>query len=155
MIPWKNYFIIVPLSIVFLAGCGAVFVNKGSKDEPLTDGLRNPADMVAKVNVPADQKIVRDFEDGSTNMSAKLYGSGTGTSNAFASGGTLNSPFIVSGGANGTGKAVHLFGTLVNKGDNGYPAFTLQGMLKKGGPYDASMFQGIRFYYKCPSNDKA
>ncbi len=156
MIPFKNYFILGSVAILFLAGCGAVFVNKGSKDEPLMDGLRNPADMVAKVIVPADQKNVGDFEDGSKNLNTKLYGGNGGTWNAFAyAGNTINDPYIVSGGANGTKMAVHIFGTLTNKGDGQYPAFTLQCKLKQSGAYDASMFQGIRFYYKCPSSDKA
>ena len=53
MTPFKKYFTLGPLAIFLLAGCGAVFVNKGSKDEPLTDGLKNPADMVAKLTVPS------------------------------------------------------------------------------------------------------
>jgi hypothetical protein len=148
-------FLSLMLSFLFLAGCGGVLVNEGAKDEPLTDGLRNPADLAAKVNVPAEQKVIGNFEDGSTNMNPNLFGSNSGTWNAFASGGTLTTPWIVPGGANGTGKAVHILGTLVNKGDNGYPAFTLQGILKKGAPLDARAFQGIRFYYKCPAGDQA
>jgi hypothetical protein len=154
----KKYFYGMVLCLAVLAaGCGAVLVNQGSKNEPLTDGLRNPADLVAKVNVPADQKVIDNFEDGSTNMSSKLFGDGgAGAWNAFASAGnTLTTPYVVSGGANGTAMAAHISGTLVNKGDGQYPSFTLQGMLKKSGTYDASMFEGIRFYYKCPADDKA
>ncbi len=144
------------LGFSLLPGCGAVMVNEGSKEEPLTDGLRNPAAMQAKVNVPADQKVVGTFDDGAANMSSKLFGSGSGTWSAFSYGGnTVNNPYIVSGGAKGTAMAVHLFGTLVNKGDNSYPAFTLQGKLKSSGYYDASNFTGVRFYYKSPSSDKA
>jgi hypothetical protein len=143
------------LFVLLLAGCGGVLVNEGSKNEPLTDGLRNPADMVAKVDVPADQKVIGNFEDGSTNMNPKLYGSGSGTWNAYASGGSITNPWIVAGGANGTAHAAHISGTLVNKGDSTYPAFMLQGMLKSGGHLDGRMFQGIRFYYKCPATDQA
>ncbi len=138
-----------------LAGCGAVLVNEGTKNEPLTDGLKNPSDMVAKVNVPADQKVIANFDDGSTKMSPKLYGDNEGAWNAFASGGnSLTTPYVVSGGAKGTAMAVHIYGTLVNKGDNQYPGFTLQGMFKQSGTFDASNFQGVRFYYKCPADDK-
>lgn len=138
-----------------LAGCGAVFVNKGSKEEPLTDGLRNPEAAKPKVVVPAGQNIIGNFDDGSTNMSSKLFGSGSGVWNAFTygPGNSINSPFVVSGGANGTPKAVHIFGTLNNKGDGTYPAFTLQGKFKSSGYYDASPFNGLRFYFKCPSED--
>ncbi|HTC20913.1 MAG TPA: hypothetical protein VK859_08695 [bacterium] len=139
---------------VLLAGCGAVLVNEGAKNEPLTDGLKNPADMAAKVNVPADEKVICNFDDGSTNMSPKLYGGG-GNWNTVISGGSITTPFIVSGGANGTAMAAHIVGTLVNKGDGTYPSFTLQAMFKNSGTYDASMFEGIRFYYKCPIDDKA
>ena len=151
----KKYFYGMVLCVAVLSiSCGAVLVNQGSKNEPLTDGLRNPADLAAKVNVPADQKVISNFEDGSTNMSSKLYGGG-GAWNAVISGGTIATPFVVSGGANGTAMAVHFVGTLTNKGDGQYPSFTLQGMLKQSGTYDASMFDGIRFYYKCPADDKA
>ncbi|HVZ81485.1 MAG TPA: hypothetical protein VHE12_11920 [bacterium] len=144
------------LTLLFLAGCGGVLVNEGAKNEPLTDGLRDPAALAAKVDVPADQKVIGNFEDGSTNMNPKLFGSGSGTWSAFGTGGnTIGNSWIVEGGANGTGHAVHIFGTLVNKGDNSYPAFMLQGALKSGGRLDARMFQGIRFYYKCPATDQA
>ncbi len=152
----KPFTIIGWLPAVLLAGCGAVLVNQGAKEEPLTDGLKNPAALQAKVNVPADQKIVGNFEDGSTNINSKLYGAGGGTWSVFAgNGNTVNNPFVVSGGAHGTSMAVHLFGTLMNKGDNSYPSFTLQGKLKQSGYYDARAFSGVRFYYKSPSDDKA
>jgi hypothetical protein len=151
-----HFFLPALFFISLLTGCGAVLVNEGAKQEPLTDGLRDPAATQAKVNVPADQKVVGNFDDGGTNMNSKLYGSGSGTWSAFSYGGnTVNNPYIVAGGANGTAMAVHLFGTLVNKGDNSYPAFTLQGKLKSSGYYDAGNFSGVRFYYKSPSSDKA
>lgn len=144
------------MAAIFLVGCGAVFVNKGSKEEPLTDGLRNPEAAQVKVVVPAEQKVIGNFDDGSTNMNPKLYGSGSGTWSAFTYGGnTINSQFVVSGGANGTPMAAHIFGTLNNKGDGTYPAFTLSGKLKASGYYDASPFTGFRFYYKCPATDTA
>ena len=143
------------LAAVFLTGCGAVLVNEGAKEEPLTDGLKNPSAMQPKVNVPADQKIVGNFDDGSKDIT-KLYGASGGVWSVFGgNGNTVNDPFIVAGGAKGTAMAVHLFGTLVNKGDNSYPAFTLQAKLKQSGYFDASPFSGVRFYYKSPSSDKA
>jgi hypothetical protein len=148
---------ILGLILIFiLAGCGAVLVNEGSPKEYLTDGVRNPADTAVKVIVPPEQKVIGNFDDGSTKMNPKLYGSDSGQWMVITFGGnTINSTFVVPGGANGTAMAAHVFGTLVDKGDGQYPAFELQGQLKTGGPYDASMFQGIRFYYKCPSDDKS
>ena len=157
MTPLKNIFPVFPfLVFLLLAGCGAVLVNEGSKQEPLTDGLRNPAENQPKVNVLPEQKIVGDFEDGSANMNPKLFGSPSGKWNAFSYGGnTITMPFVVPGGANGTKMAAHIWGTLTNKGDGTYPSFTLQGQLKSSGAYDASAFDGISFYYKCPPDDQA
>jgi hypothetical protein len=122
----------------------------------LTDGLKNPAENQPKVNVLPEQKVVGDFEDGSMNLNPKLYGAPSGKWNAFSyAGNTINTPFIVPGGANGTKMAAHIWGTLTNKGDGSYPAFTLQAMFKDSGYFDASMFQGLKFYYKCPADDKA
>ncbi len=137
------------------AGCGAVFVNEGSKVDYLAEGLKDPATSKAKLVVPADQKLIGNFEDGSTRANPKLYGSnGEGSWAAYSFGGNAaNSDFVVSGGANGTLKAAHLFGSLVNKGDNSYPSYTLTAKLKSAGLYDASAFSGIRFYYKCPPTD--
>jgi hypothetical protein len=155
MVSWKSPFFYLGLACLLLtAGCGALLVNEGAKEESLTDGLRNPAELKPKVHVPPDEKVICDFEDGSTNMNPKLYGSSTGAWNAFANGGNnLNNPWVVEGGADGTKMAAHLFGTLVNKGDGVYPSFTLQGRLQKSGTFDASMFKGISFYYKCPADD--
>ncbi len=153
----KMVFNVLAISFVLsMAGCGAVLVNEGSKQEPLTDGLKNPAESKPTVVVSADQKIISNFEDGSPNMNPQLYGAPAGKWNAFSyAGNTINMPFIVPGGANGTKMAAHISGTLVNKGDGSYPAFTLQGMFKDSGFFDASMFQGIQYYYKCPADDKA
>jgi hypothetical protein len=131
-------------------------VNQGSKNEPLRDGLQNPSEHAAKVIVPAAQKVVSDFEDGSNRMNPQLYGAPEGSWMAYSyAGNTVNSPFVVSGGANGTKMAAHLFGNLINKGDASYPAFVLAGRFNPGGYFDASAFSGIRFYYKCPSDDNA
>lgn len=138
-----------------VAGCGARLVNLGAKDEPLTDGLKDPAALKAKVVVPAEQRLVSNFDDGTRTVNPKLFNGGGGSWSAFSYGGnTVNDPFVVPGGANGTPMAAHLFGTLVNKGDNQYPAFTLTFKPKAAGLYDAGAFTGIRFYYKCPPADK-
>src|SRR5581483_2670090 len=150
----KPFAVFAPFALLLFAGCGGVLVNEGSKEEPLKDGLRNPDDMVAKVTVPDDQKVIANFDDGATKMSSKLFGDSEGAWNAFASGGnTLTTPYVVSGGAKGSAMAAHIAGTLVNKGDNTYPGFTLQGSVKQAGTYDANNFQGIRFYFKRPSTD--
>lgn len=138
-----------------LTGCGAVFVNLGAKNEPLVDGLKDSSTMKAKVVVSAEQRLVSNFEDGTTNVNPKLINGGGGSWNAFSyAGNTVNNPFVMDGGANGTKKSAHLFGTLTNKGDNSYPSFTLVMKPKSSGFYDASAFSGISFYYKCPTADQ-
>jgi hypothetical protein len=156
MLSNMNRSLLVVLGVALLtAGCGAILVNEGTKQESLTDGLRDPASMKAKLDVPPDQMSTGGFEAG-TAVSAKLFGSNKGVWNAFSyAGNTVNSPFVVAGGAKGTGMAARISGTLNNKGDGSYPAFSLQGLLKEGGYYDASNFNGIRFYYKCPLSDQS
>ena len=137
-----------------LSGCGAVWVNQGAKNEPLVDGLRDPSLAKAKVVVAPEQKLISDFENGSIDVNPKLLNGGGGSWNAYTYGGnTINNPFVVDGGANGTQKAVHIFGALLNKGDGQYPSFTLTAKLRSSGLYDASPFSGIGFYYKCPPTD--
>lgn len=142
-------------AISLLAGCGAVFLNEGSKDASLSAGLRNPQAVKAKVDVPPDEAIVGNFDDGSKNVNPKLFGGSGGQWMAISSGGggTIDSDFIADGGANGTPKAAHIYGKLTDKGDKSYPGFQLQVHLKDGGYYDASNFSGVQFYYKCPSDD--
>ena len=143
---------------ILLTGCGAVFVNEGSKNASLANGLPNPnAKQGKKVDVSKEAKVISNFDDGSTNMNPKLYNGGSGGQwMAITYGGnTINKEFIVAGGANGTPKAVHIFGSLVDKGDKVYPSFELQAKFKDTGYYDASAFTGIKFYYKCPATDAA
>lgn len=136
-----------------LAGCGAVWVNQGAKNEPLVDGLRDPSATKAKVVVPPEQKLISNFEDGTANVNPKLYNGGGGSFNAYTYGGnTINSTFVVDGGPNGSKKAIHIFGTLLNKGDNQYPAFTVAAKLKGSGLYDASAFSGISYNFKSTSD---
>ncbi len=146
---------LIAATFALLSGCGAVFVNEGSKDASLGAGLHNPEANKPKVNVPADQSIISTFDDGSKNVNPKLYGASGGQWFAISSGGggTINSDFVVDGGANGTPKAAHVFGKLTDKGDKSYPGFQLQCKLKDTGYYDASNFTGIQFYYKCPASD--
>ena len=141
--------------LTLLTGCGAVFINQGSKEASLAAGLHNPEGNKVKINVPKDQSIICNFDDGSKNMDPKLYGASGGMWMAISSGGggTINSDFIVAGGANGTPKAAHVFGSLTDKGDKAYPGFQLQGKFTGSGFYDASNFTGLQFYYKCPSDD--
>lgn len=154
MAPTKVTFAVLFLAVVsILAGCGAVLINEGSKLESLSDGLKNPASQTAKVIVPADQRLIGNFDDGSTHMNPSLYGAKAGLWSVSTYSGTIDTPFIVPGGANGTPMAAHVSGTLL--GNNTYPSFTLTGKLKPSGYYDASPFTGIRFYYKEPSDDQA
>ena len=144
-------------AISLLAGCGAVFINEGSKDASLTAGLHNPQAAKVKVNVPPDQCMVSDFNSGSKAVNPKLFGASGGQWMAISSGGggAIDSDFIADGGAHGDAKAAHIYGKLTDKGDKSYPGFQLQCHLKDTGYYDASNFTGMFFYYKCPSDDTA
>src|SRR5690242_8581853 len=96
------------LSALFLcAGCGAVFINEGSKNYSLTEGLVNPAaNPPKKLDVPRAQRIVNNFEEGGKSTSSKLFGGGGGMWLAITFGGnTISSDFAADGGANGTPKA--------------------------------------------------
>ena len=143
-------------TLALIAGCGALFVNEGSKNASLAQGLANADANKPKVDVPPDERVITNFDDGTKNMNSKLYGGGTGNwSTITFAGNAISSDFVASGGANGTPKAAHVFGTLMDQGNSSYPAFTLQGKFKSSGYYDASAFTGIKFYYKCPSDDIA
>ena len=139
-----------------LAGCGAVFVNEGSKDATLAMGLHNPQANQPKAVVPEDQRLIDDFDDNSKNIPAKLFGGADGTWSTITFGGnTISSDIITSGGADGTKMCAHVTGSLLDQGNFVYPAFTLQAKFKNSGYYDASAFTGIQFYYKCPSDDQS
>jgi len=139
-----------------LAGCGAVFINEGSKNASLAEGLPNPnANGPKKVAVPQEGRIVMNFEDGSKNTNSKLFGGGGGMWLALGTGGNTCASDFSAPGANGTSKAAHVSGKLTDKGDKVYPDFELQGKFKDSGFYDASNFTGLQFYYKCPATDQA
>jgi hypothetical protein len=145
------------LSILLIEGCGAVFINEGSKNASLAAGLRNPAaNPPQKAAVSADARIVNNFEEGGKASNSKLFGGGGGMWLAITFGGnTINGDLSAAGGANGTAHAVHISGNLTDKGDKVYPDFEVQGKFKDGGFYDAGNFSGVQFYYKCPSTDQA
>jgi hypothetical protein len=153
----KWFLIAVGISgLSFLTGCGAVFINEGSKQYSRADGLQNPSENKPKINVPAGQRLISDFQNSSTNVNSKLFGASGGNWIAFSFGGnTVNSPFLVPGGANGDAMAAHLFGILTDKGDASYPSFTLSCQFTQSGLYNAENFNGIKFYYKCSSKDQA
>ncbi len=156
MVPSKVTFpFLFPALVLFITGCGAVLINEGSKDEPLSDGLKNPEVKTVQVAVPPDQSVISNFEDGLPHMNPKLYGAPAGKWTATSPAGIIDTPLVVAGGANGTAMAIRVTGTLVNKGDNSYPAFLLAGKFKPRGFFDASPFHGIRFYYKCSTDDQA
>lgn len=142
--------------IAMLAGCGAVFINQGSKNATLAYDLAPPESHKAQVNLTASQKVIGDFEDGSKAINRGLYGNPDGSWMAFSWGGnTVNGNFVTAGGANGTKMAVHIYGALMDRGDSQYPGFMLTARFKNNGTYDASAFNGIRFYYKCPLDDNS
>ncbi len=153
MVSSKKALLLTFLSAGLLAGCGAVFVNEGSKNAFLAEGLRNPA-KPPKPELSRVSRLVGDFEDGTSNMNPKLYSSNEGAW-LPSNGADILSGFVAQGGANGTNKAAHMAGAVVDSGDFSYPAVVLQGKFHTQGPYDASLFNGIRFYYKCPPEDKA
>lgn len=142
---------------LFMAGCGAVFVNEGSKNASLAEGLANPgSNQPKKASVSKEARLISNFEDGSKSVNAKIHGGATGEWMAFSfDGNTTNTDVISSPGANGSSKAAHVYGTLVDRGNAAYPAFDLQLRFKESGYYDASAFTGIKFYYKCTNADKA
>jgi hypothetical protein len=142
--------------VSLLAGCGAVFVNEGSKDASLARGLANPEAGKPKPTIPKDERVISNFDDGSKNINSKLFGGADGSWSTITFGGnSISQDFIESGGANGTKMCAHVTGTLKDLGNFVYPDFTLQGKFKSSGYYDASSFSGIQFYYKCPSDDNA
>jgi hypothetical protein len=152
-----SFLLISFVGISLLVGCGAVFVNEGSKNANLAEGIANPSANKPKINVPPDQRIVCNFEDGSNSINPKLFGGATGNWIDYGGAdGTPPSPnFVVAGGANGTKMAAHIFGVLIDHGDGKYPEMAMEGNFNKSGNYDASAFTGVKFYYKCPIDDQA
>jgi hypothetical protein len=144
---------------LFLAGCGAVWLNEGAKTASLTVGLEDPnAGPKVRVKVPPEGRVIMDFNDGSNKANPKLYGGGGGDWMSLSYAGNennINKDFIVEGGVNGTPMAAHIFGTLVDKGNASYPSFAIQGRFTESGNYNAENFAGIQFHYKCPSEDQA
>lgn len=153
----KFFTLCLGLLLVFiLAGCGAVFINQGSAQSSLRDGLTNPDLNKIKINVPPEQSMICNFDDGSKNTNPNLHGGSGGTWFVFSENGNAPNPnFIVKGGANGSAMCAHIFGSLTDKGDRSYPAFSIQGKFTSAGLYNASDFSGIQFYYKCPPADQA
>jgi hypothetical protein len=148
------FFLFIVSGLSLLAGCGAVFVNEGSRNASVAEGVANP-NLPLKTTVPAEARMISDFEDGTKNMNPKLYGSGLGFWRTVSSDGNMpNYDFVVSGGASGS-KSARVFGMLIDHGNARYPAFALEGKFKRTGYYDAGAFKGIRFYYRCPAADKA
>jgi hypothetical protein len=143
------------LALGLFAGCGAVFINQGSRNSSYAEGIPNP-NQQRKTAVPEEYRVISDFEDGSNNMNPKLYGAGLGFWGTSSSDGNVpNGNFVVAGGANDTKMAAHVFGILFDRGDGRYPTFALEGKFKPSGYYDLSPFQGVKFYYKCPATDRA
>lgn len=140
-----------------MAGCGAVFVNEGSKNASLAEGISNPGGtQTKKANVPKEGRLVINFDNGAKAVNPKIYGGASGDFMAFSfDGNTTNNDIIGDGGANGTPKAGHVYGTLVDHGNAKYPEFDFQLKFKESGNYDATPFSGIKFYYKCGNGDKA
>jgi hypothetical protein len=138
---------------LLIAGCGAVFINQGSRNDSYADGIINP-NMPRKTDIPQENRIISDFEDGTKTMNPELYGSGLGFWTAAASDNSVFiNNFISNGGANGSTRAAHISGMLVDRGDAKYPTLALEGKFKKNGTYDVSPFRGVQFYYR--SADRA
>jgi hypothetical protein len=144
---------------LLLAGCGAVWLNEGSKSASLTVGLTDPnAGPRVRVEVPREGRVIIDFNDGAGKTNPKLYGGAGGDWMTLSYAGNeanINKTFIVEGGASGTPMAAHIFGNLTDKGNATYPQFTLQGRFTETGTYNAENFKGIQFHYKCSGEDQA
>jgi hypothetical protein len=150
-----NYTLIA-LVVALLAGCGAVFINQGAKDATLAMDLAPPEHAKPRVDVKPEQKNISNFEYGDKNINRNLYGKPDGGWMVVTWGANKVSPdFIVEGGADHSQMAAHVFGTLIDRGDSQYPGFMLMGRFKNIGYYDASPFNGIRFFYKCPLEDNS
>jgi hypothetical protein len=150
------HYLLTTILIFTLAGCGAVFVNQGAKNATLAQDLAPPEIKKSLVKVPADQKIIGNFEYSDKNINRNLYGKPDGAWIVVTWGANkINGNFIAEGGADHTQMAAHVFGTLIDRGDSQYPGFMLMGRFKNNGTYDASPFNGIRFFYKCPLEDNA
>jgi hypothetical protein len=140
------------LGLVLLAGCGAVFINEGSKASAYADNIPD-AQLRHKSSVPNENRKISNFNDGSNYMNPYLYGSGLGYWQVIASDGSIpNAQFISTGGLFGN-RSAHITGYLNDTGDAKYPTLALEGKFKKTSYYDLSLFHGVRFYYK--SNDQA
>ncbi len=147
--------LITVLGLTLLAGCGVVFINKGSKNNAYAEYIRDPK-VATKQSLPSDNLKISSFNDGSKFMNALLYGAGLGFWTVIATEGNVaNNVFIGPGGVEGSAsKAAHVTGYLADKGDASYPTLSLEGHFRRSGYYyDLSPFKGVRFYYK--SNDKA
>jgi len=149
------YFIFFLSTGLVLAGCGAVFINQGSRDSAYAQNIANP-NFPPGNPIPEENRVIGDFEDGTKYMNPKLYGAGLGIWFTTSSGGNIpNFDFVAAGGANDTKNAAHVYGTLFDRGDGRYPALILEGKFKNSGYYDLTPFQGVRFYYKCPTDDRS
>ena len=106
---------------------------------------------------PLPANYIDDFEDGDLNINPRL----TNSLNGFWANttyGQTTQTFLVTAPVpgNGSANAVHLFGTYIDSGGGGYPAFQLQTYLRNDGNYyDASSFTGIQFSWNCPSDDNS
>ncbi len=142
------------LGLFLLAGCGAVFINQGSRNNAYAENQVDP-NASKQTSVPESNRVVADFENGTKAMNSILFGAGLGSFIAYSPQGVIPFNFVSAGGANGTKMAAHVNGTLWDRGNGVYSSYALLGRFKTSGYFDASAFQGIKFYYKCPSTDRA
>jgi len=111
---------------------------------------------------PLPPDVISNFESGSTDMNPALQGSSSGywLDNTYPSYNVINSMFVVSNtvpdATDSSKYAIHIYGTLTDKGDCTYPAFELQGNFKNdpSSPYlDISSFTGIQFQMNIGADD--
>lgn len=133
------------LAVVFLsAGCV-------SKVPPLS----------AVLSPPLPDNVVSTFENGSTKMNPTLLNcpNGTWLDNTYPSYNIINSIFVtpntVANSVDNSNYAIHIYGTLTDKGDGTYPAFELEGLFgTQASPYfDATSFAGVSFQMDIPNDD--
>ncbi len=106
--------------------------------------------------------MVVNFESGlqvsSTLAEANRPGNQIQTAGTIVgTGSPFVTPLLASPGANGTSTCVHMVGTVTDPGNASYPAILLAIPLEMAGSgrYDASLFSGIKFYYKVAASDTA
>jgi hypothetical protein len=142
------------LPIVFLALAGLGFLQGCKPNVPL------PSSILA---TPLNSNVVSNFKNASLKVNPTLIDSSQGVfldgSYAYLTDSMgLTTPLASATNPDPSGSpyAMHLFGTYLDYGNGGYPAFELECFPRGGGGYyDASSFTGIQFDWCTGPNDNS